>query len=79
MTDAPPLPAGEYGVIYADPPWNYRDSGVPKGGVDKHYDTMQIGDICALDPPAAEDAVCYLWTTVTHAREAFDVLEAWGF
>ena len=75
----PDLPDDEYAVIYADPPWNYRDSGNPRGGVDHHYQTMSVQDLCDLDVPAEDNAVLYLWTTVTHAQEAFEVLEAWGF
>lgn len=79
MADAPPIPDGEYGVIYADPPWQYDDGGVPNGGVDHHYETMDLDAIRALDVPAADDCVLYLWATVTHAQAAFEVLEAWGF
>lgn len=73
------FPDGEFGVIYADPPWSYYNGGVPNGGVDHHYDTMDLDDIKALDVPAADDAVLYLWATVTHAKEAMEVLDAWGF
>jgi len=80
MTDATPgLPDGPFDVIYADPPWSYRDDGNPHGGVDQHYDTMDIDAIKALDVPAAADAILYLWGTVTHVPEAVDVIRAWGF
>jgi len=72
------MPSGEFGVIYADPPWEYNDSGV-RGGTDNHYGTMSIDDIKALDVPSSEDAILYLWTTVTHAQEAFEVIDAWEF
>ena len=73
------LPTEEFDVIYADPPWSYDDYDNPRGGVAKHYDTMDIEDIKALDVPAAEDAVLYMWGTVTHVPEAVDVIRAWGF
>ena len=73
------LPDGEFDVIYADPPWSYDHDDNPRGGVAKHYDTMDIKDIKALDVPAAEDAVLYMWGTVTHVPEAVDVIRAWGF
>lgn len=72
------LPDGPFGVIYADPPWSY-DNTPPQGNVQEEYDTMTISEIQALDVPAGDDCVLYLWATVTHAQEAFDVLEAWGF
>jgi len=73
------MPTGEFGVVYADPPWAYDNGGVPNGGVDHQYETMGIDEIKALDVPSADDAVLYLWTTVTHAQEAFELMEAWGF
>ncbi|UBF23507.1 N6-adenine methyltransferase [Halorubrum tailed virus 28] len=73
------LPTEKFDVIYADPPWSYRDDGNPRGGVAKHYDTMSLDDIKALDVPAAEDAILYMWGTVTHVPEAIDVIRAWGF
>ena len=76
MTD---LPNGPFDVIYADPPWSYRDGGNPDGGVDHEYDTMSIDDICALDVPAADTCYLYLWSTVTHVPEALRVLREWGF
>lgn len=73
------LPDGPFDVIYADPPWSYHNGGVPNGGVDHHYETMDLAEIKALDVPAADDAVLYLWATATHTPEAIDVLRAWGF
>jgi N6-adenosine-specific RNA methylase IME4 len=78
MTEISPLPDGEFDVIYADPPWSYNQD-TPRGGVAHHYDTMDINDICDLDVPAAENSILYLWTTVTHAQEAFNVMDEWGF
>lgn len=45
------LPDKKYDVIYADPPWSYRQHGTgPKsrGNAAKHYNTMTVEDICAL-------------------------------
>lgn len=41
----------KYSVIYADPPWSYRQCGTgPKsrGNAAQHYHTMTTDDICAL-------------------------------
>lgn len=46
-----PFPDKKYSVIYADPPWEYRQSGGKSGsrGMAKtHYSTMTTGDICNL-------------------------------
>ena len=44
---------------------------------------MSIADICAKGPDiraiAHEDCILWLWTTNHHMREAFTVLDAWGF
>lgn len=45
------LPDKKYAVIYADPPWSYRQHGTgPKsrGNAAQHYHTMTVEDICAL-------------------------------
>ena len=64
----PPLPEGQFDVIYADPPWEYD---VPlRGAPDLHYATMKQSDIIALKVPAAEDAVLFLWATNPKLREA---------
>jgi N6-adenosine-specific RNA methylase IME4 len=46
-----------------------------------HYSTMPLDEICALPilSLASPDAALFMWTTVPHLRESFDVLVAWGF
>ena len=51
MADFLPLPDKEYQVIYADPPWEYRQHGTTaksRGNAAKHYQTMTTEDICKL-------------------------------
>jgi N6-adenosine-specific RNA methylase IME4 len=71
---------GRFSVIYADPPWAYRDSGI-RGGTDKHYQTMTLPQLCALDVArlAADDCALFLWTTWPFLGEALQVISAWGF
>ena len=38
------LPDKKYGIIYADPPWSYKNRGT-RAAAEKHYDTMTIEDI----------------------------------
>lgn len=73
-----PPPKGQYSLIYADPPWRYESSAGTRA-IENHYPTMDLGDICALPVPAADDAVLLLWATNPLLREAFQVMEAWGF
>ena len=78
-----PPHAGSYGVIYADPPWNFKTwSDKGKGrSAEAHFDCMELGEIKALPVRswAAKKAVLYLWTTVPHLAQALAVMPAWGF
>ena len=69
-----------YGIIYADPPWQYERNGV-QGAAEKHYSTMNINDICALPVAdiAAQDSALFLWATFPMLSEALQVISAWGF
>ena len=71
-----------YRVIVADPPWPYekRDEDPSHRGV-LPYTTMSIEDICAIPvfSIAHDDCILWLWVTNHHMREAFQVLDAWGF
>lgn len=80
--------APPYSTIVADPPWHYDArpvGGSTPGTMGKAqrfpYSTMTIDEIRAL--PVAElagsDAVLWLWTTNKWLREAFTVVDAWGF
>jgi N6-adenosine-specific RNA methylase IME4 len=73
----------QFGTIYADPPWPYGNQGT-RAATHNHYkehDSLSVEDICALPivDLAADSAHCHLWTTNGFLREAFDVLDAWGF
>lgn len=82
----PPLPKDKYNVIYADPPWEYRDTcggGGPQkgGGAAKHYPLMTISALCELgiNNILADNAVLFLWVTSPLLAECFEVIKAWGF
>ena len=71
---------GKYGIIYADPPWQYERRTV-NGAAEKHYPTMSIPELCALPVAdlAAKDSALFLWATFPQLKDAFRVIEAWGF
>jgi N6-adenosine-specific RNA methylase IME4 len=74
------LPTGEtYGVILADPPWQYDFAEADRRMIDKEYTTRTVEDICRLRVPADTNSVIYLWATAPKLREAMEVLDAWGF
>lgn len=76
----PPWPKKKYSIIYADPPWQYKDSRC-QGNAAQHYNLMADADICSLPVQklAADDCVLFLWATYPKLKEALDVIEAWGF
>ena len=84
MAEFLPLPDRKYNVIYADPPWAYRQCGATaksRGNAVKHYPTMTTDDICKLpvDKIAGGGAALFLWATFPNIGEALKVMEAWGF
>lgn len=74
------LSGQKFGCVYADPPWSYSNQGT-RAATGNHYSTMPIDDLCAMPIKSlvADDAHLHLWTTNSFLREAFDVMQAWGF
>ncbi|PLS85491.1 MAG: hypothetical protein CYG60_12300 [Actinobacteria bacterium] len=77
------MPDGVYRVIYADPPWEYANSGLG-GSAESHYPTMSTDDLCGdfaddVKARAADDAVLFMWATNPLLTDAIRVMEAWGF
>jgi N6-adenosine-specific RNA methylase IME4 len=71
-----------YGVILADPPWDFRPYSAVTGmdrAAQNHYGCMPTEDICLLRPPAARDCVLFLWRTGAMQDDAAAVMKAWGF
>ena len=70
----------KFPTIYADPPWRYSNSA-SRAAASSHYHTMTVAEICAMPVAqvATESAHLHLWTTNAFLREAFDVIQAWGF
>jgi N6-adenosine-specific RNA methylase IME4 len=72
----------KYGTIVADPPWSYGERTAPwRSTSEQTYPLMSLGEIAALPVPelATPDAHLYLWAVLPLMREAFFVLEGWGF
>lgn len=79
-----------YSTIVVDPPWADRHNmtGVTRVGrekrdrrIDGHYSTLTVEEIAALPVGslADENAHLYLWTTNLDLRDAFRIVDAWGF
>lgn len=65
---------GNFGVVVADPPWDYLSSSVP-------YPVMTLQEICDMPVKdiCAEDAVLFLWCSSSLLPDALQVVDAWGF
>ncbi|MHA2377487.1 MAG: MT-A70 family methyltransferase [Candidatus Thorarchaeota archaeon] len=77
-----PLPDGQYGIIYADPPWKYSDKLIDGyGAADHHYPQMTIEELCelAVKDMVGDDAVLFIWVTSPLLFESEKVIKAWGF
>jgi N6-adenosine-specific RNA methylase IME4 len=81
----------KYHTIVADPPWHVTAGPLNgrEGFIDARsaptralgYPSMTVDEIIALPVRtfAADEAHLYLWTINRYIREAFRVIEAWGF
>jgi N6-adenosine-specific RNA methylase IME4 len=72
-----------YGVIYADPPWSFRNwsaKGTGRNAV-SHYDCLDFKTLARLPVPdlAADDCALFLWATDPLLPRAFELIQAWGF
>ncbi len=72
----------KYKIIYADPPWSYKDKALAgnRGACCKYktqskewLQSLPIADI------ADENCILFLWVTMPKLNECFDLIKAWGF
>jgi N6-adenosine-specific RNA methylase IME4 len=73
----------KYGVIYADPPWSFRNwsaKGTGRNAV-SHYDCFDADKLAALPIAdlAASDCALFLWAVDPLLHRALDLIRAWGF
>jgi N6-adenosine-specific RNA methylase IME4 len=78
------LPSTKYGVILADPEWEFtawsEETGMDRAP-DNHYPTSST-DVIASRPVgdiAADDSILLLWATAPRLPDALQVMAAWGF
>src|SRR5690606_35945451 len=76
------LPQDTFTVVYADPPWQYDNTGL-YGAAERHYPTVSTDALCdmldAIDLHVADDAVLFMWATNPLLPDALRVMAAWGF
>lgn len=75
-----PFPNKKYNIIYADPPWKYKESW-GNGSNEHTYPSMTIDQICSMPVKKIcnEESHLYLWVTNPFLKEGLDVCDAWGF
>ena len=76
--------SNKYKIIYADPPWEYKQSGSKtssRGMAKQHYETMNIEEIKRLPVKniKTDNAILFLWATMPNLEYALEVIKAWGF
>jgi N6-adenosine-specific RNA methylase IME4 len=72
----------KYQVIYADPPFQYRDRcHAGERGADYHYQTMGLDSLKQLPVGllADEDCFLFIWVPFPQMQEGLDLIKAWGF
>lgn len=71
-----------YKIIYADPPWTYRDKALAGNrGAGCKYNLMTLDELKKLPVFKIADSDCalFLWVTMPKLNECFDLIKAWGF
>ncbi len=72
----------KYQVIYADPPWSYKDKALAGNrGAGCKYSVMDTDSIAELPIKELADKDCalFMWVTMPKLNECFDLIESWGF
>jgi N6-adenosine-specific RNA methylase IME4 len=77
-----PLPDKKYSIVYADPPWSYRDKALAgdRGACCK-YEVQDIEWIKRLPvyKITKDDCLLFLWVTMPKLNECWGVIDSWGF
>jgi len=77
------LMPNKYKTIYVDPPWPEVGGGKIRRGADKHYKVMSVDEIALygdlINTVAQEKCHLYLWATNNYLKDAFRLLERWGW
>ena len=72
----------KYQIIYADPPWSYRDKALAGNrGAGCKYNTQSKDwiDNLPVHDLADKDCALFLWVTMPKLNECWDLIKMWGF
>jgi len=74
------MPEGNFDVIAIDPPWNYGTKYDPESRrIANPYPEMSQEELLKINLPAKDDCILWLWTTNSFMKDAYELLEEWGF
>ena len=72
----------KYNIIYADPPWQYKDRALAGNrGACCKYPVMKTEDMYnfPIKDISADDCVLFMWVTMPKLNECFELIKQWGF
>jgi len=78
----PQFPNKKYQIIYADPPWSYRDkalSGNRGAGCKYTTQSKEWLDNLPVSEMADVNCILFLWVTMPKLNECWDLISKWGF
>lgn len=76
------FPDKKYQIIYADPPWSYRDkalSGNRGSGCKYEIQSKEWIDSLPVKEISDNNCVLFLWVTMPKLDECWELIEKWGF
>ena len=76
------FPNKKYNIIYADPPWSYKDKALAGNrGAGCKYPTQSSEWLNSLSVENITDKDCilFLWVTMPKLNECFELIKQWGF
>ncbi len=82
MTELISFPKKKYQIIYADPPWSYRDKALAGNrGACCKYETQDKEwlENLPVNKIVAKHCVLFLWVTMPKLNECWGLIEKWGF
>ncbi|MFW6145328.1 MAG: Spo0J and IME4 domain-containing protein [bacterium] len=66
-------------LVLADPPWRYDFAESDSRQVENRYPSLTVDEIISHKPETEPNCVLFLWATAPKLKEAFEVMDAWGF
>ena len=77
-----PFPNKKYQIIYADPPWSYRDKALAgnRGSMCKYkVQSKEWIDNLPVNNIADNNCALFLWVTMPKLNECWELIVKWGF